>query len=1018
VFVPLHIHTSYSFLQSGFTIERLLLSLKEHQFTTAAIADIDVLFGVPEFFTNAKKQSIKPIVGLELLIDQMHAISLFAIDELGYLNLCQLSTIVSKTPISFELLKHHHEGLVLVYHTRQTKFKELALNDSESAQQLIQPFIKLFKAFYLGVEWYAHDDDQLVAVLRKLQETYSLDLVAFPLIKYPKANDALVLDILNAISKSETLIDKEKNGPYHFEDVTVLKTRYSEQELANTLTIASLCKFEFMIKRGSLLKFPIAKDSDATTTLRMNAIEGLQKRPIDFSNIEYFHRLDNELKTINDLGFSDYFLIVADFVQYAKTNAITVGPGRGSAPGSLVAYALGITEIDPIQHQLLFERFLNPSRKNLPDIDIDFADIDREKIVNYLRQKYDTLRVANIITFQTIQAKQAIRDIGRVYQYSSKTIDLIAKTLTDSKLDLRGAYKHNPAFKSLFDSDSECAEVIKLAHKIEGFVRQSGLHPAGVVLNQNLLQDALPLIDNGDFLVTQYEMNYLEPQGFLKIDLLGLRNLTTVEKILQLVKKNHNVTMRIEEIPTTDSRIFDLLRTGHTLGIFQLETEGMRKTIKELNPKNFDDIVAILALYRPGPMDNIKSYIARKEGKESFVSLDPQLNEVLNPTFGIIVYQEQIMKIAQIMAGFSLSKADDFRRSISKKDVKTLESLRESFLEGAVTQGYKSNHALSVFNHIMKFADYGFNKSHSVAYATLSCQMAYLKAVYPHEFFASVLDQTSFGSDGKFASYLDELRAFKIQLQLPHINYSSTYFVSHESGLLFPLSGIKGLPKDFIKSIIEERELNGLFDDIFDFTLRMYQPKFAPVILEKLIDAGAFDTLHSSRASLRISIPNILLFASVNYLEGSNEQGLIDSPQLPKIALAQVSDDALTNLEREKEVLGLPITGQLKGQPRIVIPNRQLTSISDIKHSMNVIQIGGYIKSKKVIKTKNNDSMAFITLMDDSGTIDIVVFPKLFTDIGNKLEKNILVVVFGKFDESRGKNFIADKIEIIQENKV
>lgn len=1017
MFVPLHIHTSYSFLQSGFTIDRLLLSLKEHQFNTAAISDIDVLFGVPEFFISAKKQSIKPIVGLDLMVDQTHAVSLFAMDELGYLNLCQLSTMVSKSPLTIDILKLHYEGLVMVYHTRQTKFEHLALQDRDAAHLSIQPFLKQFKNFYLGVEWYDNSDDDLVKVVRTFQSSHGIDIVAFPLIKYPKAHDAIVLDILTAIAQGKTLSEKERNGSFHFEDISILKARYTDIELANTLKIASLCKFEFMIKRGSLLKFPVAKDSNATTTLRMNAIEGLQKRPIDFSNIEYFHRLDYELKTIDELGFSDYFLIVADFVQYAKMNAITVGPGRGSAPGSLVAYALGITEIDPIQHQLLFERFLNAGRKNLPDIDIDFADIDREKIVSYMRQKYDGSRVANIITFQTIQAKQAIRDIGRVYQYSSKSIDLIAKTLTDSKLDLRGAYKHNSAFKHLFDSDAECAEIVKLAHKIEGFVRQSGLHPAGIVLNQTQLQDALPLIDNEGTLVTQYEMNYLEPQGFLKIDLLGLRNLTTVEKILHLVKIHHQKTLRIEEIPTNDSRIFDLLRTGHTLGIFQLETEGMRKTIKDLNPKNFDDIVAVLALYRPGPMDNIKSYIARKEGKESFVSLDPQLNDVLNPTFGIIVYQEQIMKIAQIMAGFSLSKADDFRRSISKKDVKTLESLRESFLEGAVTQGYKSNHALSVFNHIMKFADYGFNKSHSVAYATLSCQMAYLKAVYPHEFFASVLDQTSFTNDGKFSSYLDELRAFKIQLQLPHINFSSTYFVSHENGLLFPLSGIKGLPKDFIKVILEERELNGPFEDIFDFTLRMYQPKFAPALLEKLIDAGAFDSLHPSRASLRLSIPNILLFASVNYLENTDETNLIASPKLPKIALTTISDDAVMNLEREKDVLGLGISGQSKGHPRLIIPNRQLTAIHDIKNSSYMVHIGGYIKSKKVIKTKNNDPMAFITLVDETGGVDVVIFPKLYADIGTQLEKNMVIVIIGKFDESRGKNFIADKIEIIQDLK-
>jgi len=1017
VFVPLHIHTSYSFLQSGFTIERLLLSLKEHQFTTAAISDIDVLFGVPEFFTLAKKQSIKPVIGLDLLIEQTHSISLFAMDELGYLNLCQLSTLVSRNPITLEQLKHHNEGLILVYHTRNAKFQDLYLRGQEVIIQHIKPLFQLFKQFYLGVENYLPEDEKLVSFLRGLETSHHFELVAFPLIKYPKANDAIVLDILNAISKGNTLSDKEKSGPFYFEHLPTLQQRYSEQELAQTLKIASLCKFDFMIKRGSLLKYPVPAQSDATTTLRMDAIEGLQKRTIDFSKIEYFHRLDSELKVIDELGFSDYFLIVADFVNYAKNKHISVGPGRGSAPGSLVAFALGITEIDPIEHQLLFERFLNPGRKNLPDIDIDFSDIDREQIVTYLRHKYDSTRVANIITFQTIQAKQAIRDIGRVYQFSSKTIDLISKTLTDSKLDLRGAYKHNQAFKQLFDTDPECAEVIKLAHKIEGFVRQSGLHPAGVVLNQTTLNDVLPLIDNGSFLVTQYEMNYLEPQGFLKIDLLGLRNLTTVERTLQLIEKNHHVKLNMAQIPTTDSRIFELLKTGHTLGIFQLETEGMRKTIKELNPKSFEDIVAILALYRPGPMDNIKSYIARKEGKETFASLDPQLNAVLNPTFGIIVYQEQIMKIAQIMAGFTLAKADDFRRSISKKDVKSLESLRDAFLEGALTQGYKSNHALSVFNHIMKFADYGFNKSHSVAYATLSCQMAYLKAVYPHEFFASVLDQTSLSNEGKLSSYLDELKAFRIQLQLPHINHSSTYFVSHETGLLYPLSGIKGISKDVIKAILEERELNGVFDDIFDFALRMYEPKFSPILLEKLIDAGAFDSLHKSRASLRMSIPNILLYASVNYLESTGQEGFIESPQLPKLSLVEANDDPLLNLEKEKEILGMPITGQVQGRPRIAIPNRKLTAIADVVTSGNTQQIGGYIKSKKTVKTKNNDAMAFITIIDDSSMIDVVLFPKLYADIGLKLEKNLLVVITGKFDESRGKNFIADKVEIIADPK-
>lgn len=1012
MFIPLHVYTSYSFLQSGFTIDRLLSALKEKNYPSSAITDKDVLYGVPEFFLSAKKLGIRPIVGADFEVEG-DLFTLIVQDELGYLNLCQLSTAVSKAPLTMATLKSHAEGLTVILNAKQSFLNKAFPTAPEGAIRKLKEISALSKSFYLAVEHYGPQDDAWAKFIRAIAEKYGYDLVAFPWIKYPKSSDAIVLDVLASIASNATLEAKEKEGPFYLYSPEELKAHYTDVELANTVKIGSASSFEFMTKRGTLLKYPVPKNSDATNALRMKAIEGLQTKTIDFTNIEYFHRLDTELKTIDQLGFSDYFLIVADFVTYAKNQRIMVGPGRGSAPGSLVAFALGITDIDPITHQLLFERFLNPSRKTLPDIDIDFADVDREKVVQYLVSKYQKERVAHIITFQTIQAKQAIRDIGRVYKISNQTIEMLAKTLTDSKLDLRGAYKKLPAFKNLFDSDPECAEVVRLAHRIEGFVRQSGLHPAGVVLNQTALDECLPLIDTGERLITQYEMDYLEPQGFLKIDLLGLRNLTTIQRTLELIEKRHKVQLQLPSIPYEDPRIFELLRTGMTLGIFQLESEGMKRTIKELSPKEFNDVVALLALYRPGPMENIKSYIARKEGRESVVSLDPQLNEVLNPTFGIIVYQEQIMKIAQIMGGFSLTKADDFRRSISKKDAKSLEALKEDFIQGAIAKGYKSSHALSVFNHILKFADYGFNKSHSVAYARLSCQMAYLKAVYPNEFYAAILDQTSFGTDGKMGEILDEFKVFKIKLVLPDINRSLDRFSSAEDGLIFPLSGIKGLPRDWVSSIIEERSENGPYDDFFDFVARLYDPKLTPAILEKLIDAGSFDRLHASRQTLRYAIPNALLYASVN--ASSDAEALIPGPEIPKIALKAVADDVASNIEKEKDVLGISLSGATFLKQKIVIPNRKLTAIASLVSSPSLVQIGGLIRQKKITRTKNNETMAFLTLLDDSGKLDVVVFAKLFAEIGSKIALNQTVVISGRLDESRGKNFIAEKIEIIAE---
>jgi DNA polymerase III subunit alpha len=1006
VFIPLHLTSAYSFLSSGFTMDRLLAALKEKGYQTAGLADYQVLYGVPEFATLCKKYHRQSLIGIDIKFKQM-LVTFFARDEDGYRALIKLSHATQNSTINDVRFLEKNPHLVAVISPAQSSiFNE---EDAKIAQYITHHLIGI-EAIYLGIERYDDTSEVSLTKYRQFSKKFPYPTVAFPHIRYAKSSDAIILDMLQAIHRGETLTIKEKNGGQYLPTVEEIQQWYPEEEIIRTIEISNLCRFNFFIKRGQLLQFDTTKESNEL--LREKAIEGLQSRPIDFTQMQYLQRLDDELTMIESLGFADYFLIVADFIAYAKQERILVGPGRGSAPGSLVAYALGITEIDPLPHQLLFERFLNPSRKTMPDIDTDFADKDREKIIDYLRNKYGHDRVSHIITYQTIQAKQAIRDVGRIYQFSQTSIELLSKALGDGKLDLRTAYKNLPAFQKLFDEDPECADIVKLAHKIEGFIRQSGMHAAGIILNQTPLTNSLPLLLQGQKPITQYEMNHLEAQGFLKIDILGLRNLSIIEACLNQLKRQ-GIVVDLSTINMQDTQVYSLLRMGLNMGIFQLESEGMKRAMKTIQVDRFEDLVSLIALYRPGPMEQIETYARRKQGLEPVTFLDSQLKPILAPTFGIIIYQEQIMQIAQTMAGFSLAKADDFRRAISKKDNEAMLTLKQAFVDGAVSKGYKADHALSVYNHILKFADYGFNKSHSVAYATLTYQMAYLKTYYPHAFYAAILNSSAAGSDTKMMSYLDELRQLNIQLSPPSIQTPSHQFIMVDKQLIAPLTMLKGINQEFVK-IVQNVIQAGQFKDFYDCVTRLYPFQVSLNQHLALIDSGAYDCFKINRATMRASLPNAMKNAAIQATFLDSQTGLLPETSLPKMPLIHADDAHFENLERELDVTGMILSQSVLGGHRQPKGSQSIMTIKEVKTTKQVVTTGGLLRQIRVVKTKAGTMMAFATMYDETDAIELIIFPKLYERMGPQLHRGQLLIVTGTLDQDKKSNFIVDQFRILK----
>lgn len=1010
MFVPLRVISGYSFLQSGLTVERILQALNKEKFIGAGLADSGFLYGVPSFVEEMEKNKKKYIIGMEMTIDNNFLVA-YVLNEDGYRNLIHLSSLFSQNQLSLNDLKDHHSGLVFILETNYGKFKEEFSPEFKS--EFVRYFAKLNELvgeLLLGIEVTNKAEFAYAKEIRKFAEEYAYRTIAFPRIKYAKKEDAIILKIVEAIDKDEKIEEKEEDGEYYFHNLEYYSKLYTKDELNLTEELLNKSNFDFHLKRGSIIHYPV---KDAATTLRENVLNGLKEKGID--DEKHIERANSELEVIISMGYADYFLIVSDYVNYARNHDILVGPGRGSAAGSLVSYAIGITEVDPLKYDLQFERFLNKARKTMPDIDVDFMDTERDRVVDYLREKYGSNRVANIATFQTIQAKQALRDIGRIYNIPTRHIDLLSKSITD-KMSLRDAYKKLPTFKNLVDSDKYFLNIVSLASKIEGLPRQAGMHAAGVILNVDPVDEVLPVtVDLEDHYTSQYEKDYLEAQGFLKMDFLSLRNLSTIDYCLSLIKENKDKEISFYDIPYEEKEIFDLIRTGQTIGLFQIESSGMRNAIKIIQPKEFEDIVTLLAIFRPGPMDNIKDYVNRKNGKIKVTYLSKDLEEILAPTYGVIIYQEQINKIAQVMAGFSPTEADLFRRAISKKDKEILASSKTSFTKGAIKKGYSQKDSEAMFAQILKFADYGFNKSHAVVYAIIACRMAYLKYHYPLEFYSAILTISSGTTDHKFSDYVREIVSRNYKVYLPNINKSGKTFICYENGLLFPLNNIRGVNEIAVNKIIDERTEGGEYKDYFDFVSRMYKIGISDTVITKLIDAGALDTLHSSRATLRASLRYAYQLAELSF--DKNGQIILDATLENQKQFFNDVDVPLVNLNLEYEELGIMLSDNPLRYKKDLLEMHHVVPLIEAKESQKRVTVCGIISSIKTIKVKkNNTTMAFIKVFDESDELEVTIFPKTFEAYYTLLEKNNIVLIEGRFEINKDREgFIADKISLLEE---
>lgn len=1003
-FIYLHSYSAYSILKSGMSVDDYVLALKKRGYNIAGLSDFSYFFGQPRFFKIAKENGLKPLLGIDLIYDNI-LLTFYPKNEVGYRALLKIAYLANNKELSDDLIKKEQENLVLIIANKQAFVEENFKDNPNLVRDVFKRFTLLVDTFYIGLETYSLADD-LAKFTREFATKFDYKLVAFPHVKYVNKDDAISLELARAISENAQLGDlKKQEGVHYLYSLEELKNLYEENEIATTLEIANFIDFDLNKMRGELLKFPI--ENGMTSKAYIEALCEAELKRLALDKDPYKERLAFELETINNMGYNDYFLIVSDFVKFAKSQGILVGPGRGSAAGSLVAYLLHITSIDPLKYDLLFERFLNPQRQSMPDIDIDFMDIRREEVVEYLKQKYGENRICNIVTFQTNAARASIRDVGRIYNVDLKHINLLTKSLGQTALDLRDSYRKIKSFKTLVDSDPFYLEIVSLASKIEGFPRQTGLHAAGLVLNNEQLIHALPIFKNNNINISQYEMEYLEAQGFLKMDLLGLTNLSTIDTALKLIELNHGVKLDYETLPYEEPEIFKLIAKEQTMGIFQLESQGMLRAIRQIKPTEFNDIVAVLALFRPGPMENIPIYAERKEKGIQVQYLNKELEEILAPTYGIIVYQEQIMQIVRVMAGFSYAEADMFRRAISKKNEDLLNKLEKDFLEGATKNGYSLKDAKKTFDDIHKFADYGFNKSHSVAYAKLACQMAYLKVHYPLEFYAAILDRTT-SSDAKFPQIISEMKERGINLLLPSVNDSVLSYKVNGSKMRLPMNIIKGFSADKASRIIRERTANGPYTDLANFLTRMNFIEVTKNDLRLLCEGGALDEFGYSRNTMLNQVDNLDLYK--NYSINAEDNFL--SP----IAIDEVKDDKAHKIKREIELIGLAISDNPLHYIEDKLKHDGFTRIASLNEKYP--KIYGYIKVVKLIKTRNGDQMAFITLSDYDNEIDVTVFPNIFSKYFNSLSANKIIGVKGNYQiRDERPQIVANEIIVLEEQQ-
>lgn len=1014
MFQYLYVQTEYSILQSACKIKPLIEKLKEQQLHSCAIVDEGTMYGTIKFYQECNKNNIKPVIGLKVKYhynDKTNNLVLLAINNFGYQNLMKISSRLQLTNnnIDFEYLQKTTMGLIAILPYEESLVqKYLERNDAKNAIQTLELLREIYSDFYIGLGIKSITNSNFIDNYFKLLKNYNYQFVALPKVSFINESDYDAYTTLKAIKNNGVFvegIENDKNNYLH--DVKSVETIYYNHYdmLENTSKIANMCNVQIEFGKYQLPLYESGLDSFAY--LKELCSIGLEKRMQNFEysydKRKYYDRLNYELNVINEMGFSDYFLIVYDYVKYAKKNNIFVGPGRGSAPASLVAYSLGITEIDPLYYNLLFERFLNKERLSMPDIDIDFPDDRRDEVIRYVGKKYGKNRVAHILTFGTFKIRQAINDCARVFKLNDVKTKEIYK-----HLQAVNTYKvyDNPSLKTLIEASSDLQllmnnyedinKVLTIACKIQDIPRNISTHAAGIVITKFDLVNYTPLDEGLDEIYqTQYEAKDLEALGLLKMDFLGLKNLTNIAKTIELIRKDiPDFTLPKNE---NDYDTYKMMREGDLTGVFQLESAGMRKVIMQLKTSTFDDITHALALYRPGPMDIIPSFIRRKFNEEKVEYPHKDLEPILKETYGMIVYQDQIMLIACKFAGYTLGRADILRRAVSKKKKEVLEQERINFVESSVNRGYSSDTANMIYDYIVKFADYGFNKAHSVAYAKIAYLTAYLKCHY-FAYYMSTLMTSFMGSSSEMLEYTKEATKKNVEVLNPNIKLSTDEFEVINGKIYFPLSIIKGLGEIKTKQCIEERT-KAKFKDYEDFVERT-KDFLAISLLENIIYSGALDDFGLTKKAMIENLKSIIDRSNYGFIKDMIKTDYTDE---------EFSYGILQ--EKELEVIGINIKYNFYQQFASFYSKYNLVKIANLSENKEARTIGT-VKRVRETKTKNNETMAFVEITDDTSNIEIVLFPMIYQQIG-KLQNGMILMISGKTQKRMTLQIIVDRFKII-----
>ena len=1073
-FTHLHVHTEYSLLDGSNKIKEYVSRVKELGMNSAAITDHGVMYGVIDFYKSARAAGIKPVLGCEVYVapgsrfdrelshgdDRYYHLVLLAENNQGYQNLMKIVSkgfvegYYYKPRVDMEVLETYHEGIIALSACLAGEVQRYLVRGLyEEAKETAYKYEKCFGKgnFFLELQDHGIPEQKTVnaGLMRMSQET-GIELVATNDVHYTYAEDAEPHDILLCLQTGKKLSDENRmryeGGQYFVKSEEEMRTLfpYAAQAIDNTQKIADRCNVEIEFGVTKLPHFDVPEGYDSWTYLNKLCHEGLVRRYPD-KHEELLPKLDYELSVIQKMGYVDYFLIVWDFINYARTHGIPVGPGRGSAAGSLVSYTTGITNIDPIRYNLLFERFLNPERVTMPDIDIDFCYERRSEVIDYVIEKYGKDCVTQIVTFGTLAARGVIRDVGRVMDLPYNFCDTIAKNIPNElNITIDKALIMNPELRSMYESDETVKRLIDMAKRLEGLPRHTSMHAAGVVISQKAMDEYVPLSRSSDgTITTQFVMTTIEELGLLKMDFLGLRTLTVISDAVKLVEKNHGIKIDVDNIDYNDKKVLDSIGTGRCDGVFQLESAGMKNFMKELKPQSLEDVIAGISLYRPGPMDFIPKYIKGKNEPESVTYVCKELEPILEPTYGCIVYQEQVMQIVQNLAGYTMGQADNIRRAMSKKKQYVIDAERQNFvygneeqgIKGCIANGISEQAANQIYDSMVDFAKYAFNKSHAAAYAVVAYQTAYLKYYYPVEFMAalmtSVIDNTR-----KVAEYIYSCRQMGIKVLSPDINEGEGRFLATKDGIRYGMYAIKSIGRQVIDIILAEREANGKYITLSDFLSRVAGREVNKRAVENLIKAGACDGLDGNRQQMLL-VYNTLI-DNLNQEKKNSLAGQMSLFDLVSEEEKKAYEVRFPNVEEytkeiklgfEKEVLGIYLSGhpleeyEEKWRKNISAVTADFmldeeTNAVKIKDNQSVV-IGGIITEKTIKYTKQNKAMAFITVEDLFGTVEVIIFPRDYEKYSRYLNEDEKVFVAGHANVEEDKNgkLICEKIYSFDDTK-